>query len=60
MLAQADHDLIREAIKAVENATPQDVLDAAHSLVAGDYRGPLSWARKVFDWVASRGPRSSS
>lgn len=32
---------------------PEDVLKAAQCMVENDYRGPLAYARKVFDWVAA-------
>lgn len=33
---------------------PADVIEAAQRMKAGNYRGPLAWARKVFDWVAAQ------
>lgn len=37
----------------VQPVVPPDVLKAAQSFVANDYRGPLAWAKKVFDWVVA-------
>lgn len=36
-----------------EPVVPPDVLKAAQDFVANGYRGPLPWAKKVFDWVAA-------
>ena len=36
-------------------AIPADVLKAAISFQKDGYRGPLAWARKVFDWVVEQG-----
>ncbi len=33
---------------------PESVHRAAKAFVADDYRGPLPWAKLVFDWVASQ------
>lgn len=49
---------VRRAIEA-GTQPPADVLKAAQEFVGNDYRGPLPWARKVFDWVAGLDAPSS-
>jgi len=39
--------------RLLDEAPPADVVQAASSLRQNGYRGPLTWARKVIDWVAS-------